>query len=56
MTPAGALIAVWKLDNARRRFLAWSPVADAPNDFTTINPVEPVWLCIRSPATLVQQP
>ena len=52
--PGGALEAVWRWDAARQRFLGWSPVPDAPNDFITVNRLDTVFLCIRGEAVLDQ--
>jgi hypothetical protein len=54
-SPSDALFAIWRFDNARQRFLAWSPLPSAPNDFDTVNPLDPIWLCVRSASTLIQQ-
>jgi hypothetical protein len=55
VTPASAVDAIWRQIpvGGTLAFQAWSPVPNAPNDFTatTIRP-EAAWICVRTPATL----
>ena len=54
MTPSDALIAIWKYVAVTGQVLGYSAVPDAPSDLTTLNPVDAVWICVRTPATLIE--
>jgi hypothetical protein len=53
-TATPILAAVWRHDQATGRFLGWSPAPAAPNDFTTVNRLDAVFLCVRETGRLVQ--
>ena len=53
-TATPILESVWRYGAATRRFLAWSPAPDAPNDFTTVKRLDAVSLCARAAGRLVQ--
>ncbi len=46
--------AMWRYDNRTQRFLGWSPLPNAPNDLTTVNRLDAVFVCIREAGRLVQ--
>ena len=46
--------AIWRYDVAPRRFVGWSPAPNAPNDLTTVNRLDAVFLCVREAGRLVQ--
>ena len=55
VSPAGALESIWKqtIRDDRLVFVAWSPIAGAPNDYTnTALPLEAAFICMRSAGTL----
>jgi len=55
VTPANAVEAIWKqsIVNDRQVFIAWSPLAGAPNDYTsTASSLEAVFICTKAAATL----
>ena len=57
ISPPGAVEAIWRYLNEEQRFVGWSPIAGAPNDYTnTISPLEPVYFCMRAAATLTLPP
>lgn len=53
-TATPILAAVCRADPTTGRFLGWSPAPAAPNDFTTVNRLEAVFLCVREAGRLVQ--
>jgi hypothetical protein len=53
-TATPILEAIWRSDPATRRFLGWSPAPAAPNDFTTVDRLDAVFLCVREAGRLVQ--
>ena len=59
VSPAGALDSIWRLapvgDNLR--FMAWSPLAGAPNDYlNTATQLEAAFVCMRQAGTLTRPP
>jgi hypothetical protein len=52
--PAEAFVALWRLDAARGRFLGWSPTPGAPVDFTTVNRLDAVFICMTERGVLVR--
>jgi hypothetical protein len=54
VTPAAAMIAIWRLDAATGRFSGWSPVPGAPNDLASVNRLDPVFICVREAGTLTR--
>ena len=49
------LEAVWHYINEERRFVAWSPLAGAPNDYTAqISPLEAIFICVRNAGTFTR--
>jgi hypothetical protein len=56
VTPADALISIFRLDATARRFLGFAPGApDFANDYTTItSSLEPVFFCMRAVGTLAR--
>ena len=49
------LEAVWHYINEERRFVAWSPLPGAPNDYTAqISPLEAIFLCVRNAGTFTR--
>jgi hypothetical protein len=49
ISPASALESIWRYDTARDRFVGWSPIAGAPNDYTTLGArAEAAWVCMRA--------
>lgn len=56
VSPATAVLAIWRYDAAAGRFRGWSPIANAPTDFATVNRLEPVFLCMREAGSLRRPP
>lgn len=55
VAPADAVEAIWHFVNEERRFVAWSPIAGAPNDYTGVRQrLEAVFICTRGAATLTR--
>jgi PKD repeat protein len=54
LSNSGVLNAIWWLDAAARRFRGYSPVPGAPNDLTTVNRLQTVFICLTAPATLTR--
>jgi hypothetical protein len=55
ISPAGVLDAIWRFDNAQQRFFAYSPIPNAPIDYTMVTQRgEPVFICIRGGGTLTR--
>jgi hypothetical protein len=54
ITPAGSVQAVWKLDAQSQRFLAWSPAAPQASDLSSVNPLDAVFICTTSAATMTR--
>ena len=55
VSPAGALESIWKqtIRDDRLVFVAWSPIAGAPNDYTNTElPLEAAFICMRAAGTL----
>jgi hypothetical protein len=55
VSPAGALESIWKqtVRDDRLVFIAWSPLAGAPNDYTnTALPLEAAFVCMRAAGSL----
>lgn len=52
ISPQPALIAIWRFDAAAGHFRGWSPLPDAPNDLTSVNRLDAVFLCLREPGAL----
>ncbi len=49
VSQGAGLEAVWHYINEERRFVAWSPLPGAPNDYTAqISPLEAIFICVRS--------
>jgi hypothetical protein len=53
-TATPILESVWRYDAVTRRFRAWSPAPGTPNDVTTVNRLDAVFLCVRQAGRLVQ--
>jgi hypothetical protein len=52
VSPADAVIAVWRFDAAQGRFFGFSPQAPQASDLATVNRLDAVFLCLREPGTL----
>jgi hypothetical protein len=50
----GLLNAIWWLDAATRQFRGFSPAPGAPNDLTTVNRLQTVFICLTAPGTLTR--
>lgn len=48
ISPSGALIAGWFFINAQQRFVGYSPIPGAPNDLTSINRGDPLFICVNA--------
>lgn len=51
---SGLLNAIWWLDAAARQFRGFSPAPGAPNDLTTVNRLQTVFICLTAPGTLTR--
>jgi PKD repeat protein len=54
ISPGNALTAIWRFDNVGQRFVGFSPIPGAPNDLTTVNRADAVFICMTSPGTLTR--
>lgn len=54
VSPASALIAIWRFDNATQRFAGYSPIPGAPNDLVTLNRADAIFICVNAPATFTR--
>ena len=54
VSPERALVAIWRFDAQSGRFLAWSPLPGAPNDYPWVGRLDAVFICVRQPATLAR--
>jgi hypothetical protein len=54
VSPAEALIAVWRFDAAQGRFFGFSPQAAQASDLTMVNRLDAVFLCLRGPGVLAR--
>ncbi len=54
VTPASALIAIWRFNNATQTFQGFSPLPNAPNDFTSVNRADPAFICMRESGSLTR--
>jgi len=53
ITPAGSLETIWRFDAGQNRFFGFSPIPNAPNDYTAVGArLEAVFICVRQAATL----
>lgn len=55
VTPANQLEAIWQqaVVGDERRFIAWSPIANAPNDYTaTSSSLEAVFICMGAQGSI----
>jgi hypothetical protein len=53
ITPAGALESIWRYDTAGNKFLGWSPIPGAPNDYLSLGArAEAAWVCMRADGQL----
>lgn len=55
VSPANALESIWRqsIQNDRQVFIAYSPLAGAPNDYTsTSSNLEAAFVCVRAAATI----
>jgi hypothetical protein len=48
------LVAIWRHDVALGRFVAWSPLPEAPNDLTEVNELDAVFICVQTAAFLTR--
>ncbi len=54
VSPASGLIAIWRFDNASQHFIGFSMLPGAPNDLTTINRADPIFICMNSAGTFTR--
>ncbi len=54
VTPFAALEAVWRLNNAMRRFEGFNPPATEVSDLTAVNRLDTVFICLHAPGTLTR--
>lgn len=54
VTPATALAAIWRFDNATQTFRAFSPQFPDVSDLLTVNGLDAVFICMRAPGTLTR--
>src|SRR3990172_12533288 len=52
VSPPTALQAVWRLDNASRTFQAFMPQAPQASDLTSLNFLDPLFVCVGAAATI----
>jgi hypothetical protein len=54
VSPAEALIAVWRFDAAQERFFGFAPQAPQASDLPLVNRLDAVFLCLSAPGTLAR--
>jgi len=54
ISPSSALIAGWFFINSQQRFVGYSPLPGAPNDLTSINRGDPLFICVNGNATFTR--
>ena len=52
VSPSEALDTVWRLDNATRTFQAFMPQAPQASDLTSVNLLDPAFICVDAAATI----
>jgi hypothetical protein len=52
VSPSTALQAIWRLDNATRTFQAFMPQAPQASDLTSVNLLDPAFICVDAAATI----
>lgn len=52
ISPAGTLTAVWRYDNQSQQHSGYSPLPGVPNNLTSVNRGDPVFICLSSGGTL----
>jgi hypothetical protein len=52
VSPPSALQAVWRVDNATRTFQAFMPQAPQASDLTSLNLLDPLFVCVNAAATV----
>ena len=53
VSPQDALESIWRYDTAADRWLGYSTLPDAPNDYTTVGArAQAAWICMRAPGSL----
>jgi hypothetical protein len=54
ISPANALIAIWRFDNIRQTFVGYSSLPGAPNDLNVVNRAEPVFICMNGSGSMAR--
>lgn len=54
ITPASGLLSIWQFNNASQKFTAYSPIPNAPNDYTSMSRAQPVFVCMTEPGTMTR--
>ena len=51
--PSGQ-VNIWRYDNRTQRFFGWTSLAGAPVDFTTVERLQPYFICVSTAGTLTE--
>jgi hypothetical protein len=54
ITPADALVAIWRFDNPAQTFQGFAPRFPEASDLTTVNRLDAVFVCMSAPGTLTR--
>ncbi len=54
ISPAAAMTAIWQFDNANQRFMGYSTKPGAPNDLSSVNRGDAVFVCMNGGGSLAR--
>jgi hypothetical protein len=54
LSPADALVAIWRFDAATGRYLGFNPAVAGVSDLTAATQRDAVFICLTGPATLAR--
>lgn len=54
VSPTGGLLAIWRYDAVLGRFLGYAPQAVRVSDLSTVNRLEPVFICMSTSGTIAR--
>jgi PKD repeat protein len=54
ISPSASMTAIWEFDNTNQRFLGYSSRPGAPNDITTVNRGDAVFVCMNASGSLAR--
>ena len=54
INPTAGLLAIWRYDAALGRFAGFAPQAVSASDLTSVNRLEPVFICMTTPGGMAR--